>query len=95
GTRPAGHVHPGAVAAAKRHGLPLRATRPRRLADVAGDDDLVVTVCDHAHEELGDVGGLHWSIPDPVRVGTPDAFDATVTSLAGRVAGLAPRLAAA
>ena len=94
GTHPAERVDPGAVAAARRHRLALHATRPRRLADIAAEGDYVVTVCDHAHEELGDLGDLHWSIPDPVRAGTADAFDATVTALAGRVGGLAPRLAA-
>ena len=94
GTHPADRVDPGAVAAARRHRLPLRASRPRRLADIAADGDFVVTVCDHAHEELGDLGGLHWSIPDPVRVGTDDAFDTTVTALADRVDDLAPRLSA-
>ncbi|SDU73230.1 arsenate reductase/protein-tyrosine-phosphatase family protein [Jiangella alkaliphila] len=94
GTHPAGRVDPGAAAAARRHRFALRATRPRRLADIAAADDFVITVCDHAHEELGDLGGLHWSIPDPVRVGTDDAFDATVSTLAHRVDGLAARLAA-
>ncbi|MBB5788960.1 helix-turn-helix domain-containing protein [Jiangella mangrovi] len=92
GTHPADHVHPGAVAAARRHRLPLRAARPRGLADVAADGDYVITVCDHAHEELGDLGGLHWSIPDPVRSGTDAAFDAAIGALAGRVDTLVPRL---
>jgi protein-tyrosine-phosphatase len=92
GTHPADHVDPGAVAAARRHEIPMRPARPRSLADIAADGDFVITVCDHAHEELGDLGGLHWSIPDPVRAGTDDAFDATVTALADRVGGLAPRL---
>lgn len=94
GTHPADRVDPGAVAAARRHHLPLRATRPRRLADIAADDDFVITVCDHAHEELGDLGDLHWSIPDPVRASTDAAFDAAVTALTDRVHALAPRLAA-
>lgn len=94
GTHPAGQVDPGAVAAARRHHLPLRATRPRRLADIAADDDFVITVCDQAHEELGDRGDLHWSVPDPVRAGTDDDFDATLTALTDRVHALAPRLAA-
>ncbi|MBB5788802.1 protein-tyrosine-phosphatase [Jiangella mangrovi] len=93
GTHPADRVDSGALAAARRHDLRMRPARPRRLADIAADDDFVITVCDHAHEELGDLGGLHWSIPDPVRAGTDEAFDATVTALADRVGGLAPRLA--
>lgn len=94
GTHPADRVDPGAVAAARRHRVPLRTAKPQRLADIAADGDYVITVCDHAHEELGDLGGLHWSIPDPVRAGTDDAFDAAVTALTDRVGGLAPRLAA-
>ena len=53
-----------------------------------------ITVCDHAHEELGHVHGLHWSVPDPVRVGTDDAFDAAFDDLARRVSDLAPRITA-
>ena len=99
GTHPAARVDPGAVAAARRHLLPLRARRPRLFADVAAAGDLVVTVCDRAHEELthlGDPGtgrGVHWSVPDPVRVGTDAAFDAAFDDLTARVADLAPRLA--
>ena len=54
----------------------------------------MVTVCDSAHEELGAIGHLHWSIPDPVRIGTDDAFDTAYDELERRIAELAPRLAA-
>jgi hypothetical protein len=48
---------------------------------------LTVTVCDRAHEELHpDLGWLHWSVPDPVPVGTAKAFDATVAELRRRIA---------
>ena len=55
--------------------------------------DFVVAVCDNAHEELDPrpVVRLHWSVPDPVRVGTAAAFDAAYDDLATRVAHLAPR----
>lgn len=89
GTRPASHVHPAAEAAAARHGLRMRAHQPRHLFEVASSDDLIVAVCDQAHEELGDGRRLHWSIPDPVRVGTDDAFDETVERLHARVVQLA------
>lgn len=56
--------------------------------------DFVVTVCDNAHEELGVNAHLHWSIPDPVRVGTDDAFDTAYDELERRITELAPRLAA-
>lgn len=85
GTRPAARIHPGAVAVARRRGLPLRSRRPRAVDDLLAGDDLVVTVCDRAHEELTDRPGLHWSVPDPVREGTDAAFDAAFDDLAARV----------
>jgi protein-tyrosine-phosphatase len=95
GTHPADRVASGAVAAAHRHALSLYASRPRQLSDVLADDDFVVTVCDRAHEELGELGGLHWSIPDPVRLGTEAAFDGAFDDIARRIHELAPRLTAA
>jgi len=90
GTRPADRIHPGALSAARRHALPLPRARPRHVAQVLAPDDLVVTVCDTAHEELGSRGRLHWSVPDPVRVGSDAAFDRAYAQLAERVGGLAP-----
>ena len=99
GTHPAARVDPGAVATAQRHGLPMRVLRPRPLHDVLGVDDLIVTVCDNAHEELahdeplpGGGPGLHWSVTDPVPVGTDDAFEHTFTQLTRRVGSLADRV---
>jgi protein-tyrosine-phosphatase/DNA-binding HxlR family transcriptional regulator len=94
GTHPAAAIEPGAIAAAGRHRLPLPRLRPRHISDVRHDDDLVVTVCDLAHEELGRAAALHWSIPDPVPVGDPASFDAVLAQLSDRVGRLAPRLAA-
>jgi len=86
GTLPADRVHPGAVAAAARAGLDLGEARPRLLADVETIPALVITVCDRAHEELGPHDGwLHWSIPDPVPVATPAAFDAAREEIASRI----------
>jgi protein-tyrosine-phosphatase/DNA-binding transcriptional ArsR family regulator len=85
GTHPADRVHPGAVAAARRAGVDLAGAEPRHLDDRAATD-LVVTVCDRAHEELGDrEGWLHWSIPDPVPDGGRAAFDAAVAELRHRI----------
>lgn len=95
GTHPAERIEPGAIAVARRHDLPLRITRPRHLSDVLNEDDFVVTVCDNAHEELGELGGVHWSVADPVRTATNAAFDAAFDDLAQRVGDLAPRLTAA
>jgi len=89
GTHPADRVHPGAVAAARRAGLDLTNAAPRELGTVRRRPDLVVTVCDQAHEELDvENGWLHWSVPDPVPVGTRAAFDATVDELCNRINAL-------
>lgn len=89
GTAPAPAVHPGAVAAARRHRVPLRPTTPQHAADVLRPDDLVITVCDRAHEELT-VPATHWSVADPARTGDEAAFDHALTDLAGRISRLAP-----
>ncbi|BDZ50506.1 putative regulatory protein, ArsR family (plasmid) [Frondihabitans sucicola] len=95
GTHPAERVEPGAIRAAKRHHLNLQEATPQMLSDVLAPDDFVVTVCDNAHEELSVPSGLHWSIPDPVRLGTDAAFEAAFTDLEHRIQELAPRLAPA
>jgi protein-tyrosine-phosphatase len=94
GTHPATHIEPGALAAARRHRLPLRRLRPRHISDVRHDGDLVITVCDLAHEELGPQAAVHWSVPDPVPAGDPESFDQALAELSHRVERLAPRLAA-
>ncbi|SCG74640.1 arsenate reductase/protein-tyrosine-phosphatase family protein [Micromonospora coxensis] len=92
GTRPASRVHPRAVAVAHRHRLDLDPTGTAHVDDVVRDDDLVIAVCDNAHEELtGPVRPrLHWSVPDPVRADTDAAFEAAYADLADRVDRLAP-----
>jgi protein-tyrosine-phosphatase/DNA-binding transcriptional ArsR family regulator len=94
GTHPAAMIDPGAIAAAQRHHLPLPRLRPRHITDVRQQGDLVITVCDLAHEELAEAAAVHWSIPDPVPAGDPGSFDAALAQLADRVGRLAPRLAA-
>lgn len=101
GTHPADRMSPGAVAEVRRHGLPLRQVRPPPLADVLNPDDYVVTVIDHAHEELragaqaaDQIGGRHWSVPDPFPAGTVDAFESAFAALTRRVSDLTPRLTA-
>jgi ArsR family transcriptional regulator, arsenate/arsenite/antimonite-responsive transcriptional repressor / arsenate reductase (thioredoxin) len=94
GTHPATRIEPGAIAAARRHRLPMRRLRPRHISDVRQDGDLVITVCDLAHEELGRQAAVHWSVPDPVPSGDPASFDAALAELSHRVERLAPHLAA-
>jgi len=89
GTHPADRIHPGAVAAAARAGLDLGDGRPRQLDDVP-DAQLVITVCDRAHEELRPgARWWHWSLPDPVEAGTDEAFDAVVAALDDRIRAVA------
>lgn len=92
GTRPAQCVHPLAVALARRRGLALARARTAHVDDVLRPDDLVVAVCDNAHEELtGRFGDrLHWSVPDPVPDGTDQAFEFAFTDLTARIGRLLP-----
>ncbi|MCW2760129.1 MAG: transcriptional regulator, MarR family [Marmoricola sp.] len=101
GTHPAPAIAPGAAAVAKRHGLTLARTIPRLLPDLT-EADYLVTVCDNAFEDLTNDDALtrprhrlHWSVPDPVRVGGKRAFEDAYADLEGRVVTLARHLAPA
>ena len=91
GTKPAPQVHRGAVAAARRLNLSMRAVKPRYLGDVLAADDLVIAVCDNAHEELpAELPRIHWSISDPTRTATASAFDDAVGELTTRIDRFVP-----
>jgi len=91
GTKPAEVVHPRAIAAAKRHGLNLGRPRTAHVGDVVRTDDLVIAVCDNAHEHLsGSAERLHWSVPDPAPANTDDAFEAAFVDIATRIDRIAP-----
>ncbi|MET8151300.1 helix-turn-helix domain-containing protein [Actinoplanes sp. NPDC049668] len=94
GTQPASRVNPRAVRIARRHGLRLDPTGTAHVADVVHDGDLVIAVCDNAHEGMTGPARprLHWSVPDPARVDTDDAFECAYADLAGRIDRLAPAL---
>jgi len=94
GTRPAESIADGARAVASRQNLALVSDTPCQFVDTVGVRDLVVAVCDNAYEELGEAVAVHWSVPDPVRVGTPSAFDDAFAEISRRVAALAPHLLA-
>jgi arsenate reductase len=94
GSRPAAHVHPGAVAVLARHGIAWNDRRPKGLDAVAGGGyDLVITVCDAAAEACPVVPGaparVHWGLPDPAADREAEsvlrAFDATYQALAARI----------
>ncbi|MFQ6171404.1 ArsR family transcriptional regulator [Oryzobacter sp. R7] len=87
GTHPGERIHPGALAAAQRHDLEVPDVAPRVLDEEAGD--VIVTVCDRAHEELDGRDWAHWSVPDPVVVDTRRAFDEAYEELTARTTRLA------
>jgi ArsR family transcriptional regulator, arsenate/arsenite/antimonite-responsive transcriptional repressor / arsenate reductase (thioredoxin) len=95
GTHPADSIALGAVDVARRHGLDLADLPPRKLAQVAEEGDFMVTVCDNAHEELAGAGDAHWSVPDPLRLNTEEAFEGAFADISHRVNELAPRVLAA
>jgi ArsR family transcriptional regulator, arsenate/arsenite/antimonite-responsive transcriptional repressor / arsenate reductase (thioredoxin) len=96
GTDPAARVHPDALAAARRRNLPMRPRRPQYLSAVLRPTDLVIAVCDNAHEDLpAELRRLHWSIPDPVRSSRHEAFDETLDDLTDRIDRFAPTLQSA
>jgi hypothetical protein len=66
--------------------LQLLADRPRTTGEVLRSDDVLITVCDSADREV-DRTHWHWSIPDPVRVGTSAAFERTLADLTTRIDG--------
>ncbi|WP_455836978.1 arsenate reductase/protein-tyrosine-phosphatase family protein [Pseudarthrobacter siccitolerans] len=94
GTHPADRIAQGAVDVARRHGVDLPQVPPRKLEGITGGD-FVVTVCDTAHEELANPGAIHWSVPDPLRINTEEAFEYAFNDISHRINDLAPRLHAA
>jgi protein-tyrosine-phosphatase len=90
GSEPCERVHPLAVAEAARHGIDLSTAAPRGYDGVEHAPDLVVSVCDRAHEAGPPFGApmLHWSVPDPID-GGPEEFAAAFAELAARIEVLA------
>ena len=78
GTKPAGYVHPKALAVLAEIGIQHQGHS--KLADEFRgiDFDLVVTVCDSAAEEcpfwLGKGKRVHHSFPDPTKTDNMDDF---------------------
>ena len=91
GTHPAGAMIPGA-STLPTPPAPAAPRRPRHLSDVLGDGDLVVTVCDLAHEELGRRAGCTGRSLTRSEAGRPSAFDAAFAQLAEHVDHLVARL---
>jgi ArsR family transcriptional regulator, arsenate/arsenite/antimonite-responsive transcriptional repressor / arsenate reductase (thioredoxin) len=92
-----GSLHPLAVAAMAEHGIDIAGHRPTPVTDLAAEDfTRVITLCDRARENCGDLPAVHWSIPNPAQAHPPDldAFRATARELRTRIRYLLPTLAA-
>jgi protein-tyrosine-phosphatase/DNA-binding transcriptional ArsR family regulator len=87
GTDPAPRVHPDAIRVAAEYGVDLSVAVPKGYEDVSRPPDLVITVCDRAHEAPKPFTApeVHWSIPDPVRAGGLGAFRSAFSAIAGRI----------
>jgi ArsR family transcriptional regulator, arsenate/arsenite/antimonite-responsive transcriptional repressor / arsenate reductase (thioredoxin) len=90
GTHPGRRVHRRAVKISRHHGLDLTGAVPTGIENLVPEQDLVVAVCDNAHEELDPaLPRLHWSVPDPVRIDTDAAFETAYAAISGRIDQLA------
>jgi ArsR family transcriptional regulator, arsenate/arsenite/antimonite-responsive transcriptional repressor / arsenate reductase (thioredoxin) len=91
GSQPSERVHPRAVQAAAEAGLDLAGLEPKGYDAIAVAPDLVVSVCDRAHEASVpfDAEAIHWSIPDPVAAGSIGAFRSAFADLSTRIDRLA------
>lgn len=77
GTLPSG-LSPHAVAAMRERGIDITRQYSKRIDDVPGPFDLVVTLCDHAAQlcpvSVREYPMEHWSTPDPTFVpGGPES----------------------
>jgi arsenate reductase (thioredoxin) len=92
GTKPAGYVHPKALAALAEIGI--QHTGRSKLADEfkGVDFDLVVTVCDSAAEEcpiwLGKGKKIHHSFPDAAKTDELDDFRVVRDQIAAEIPAL-------
>lgn len=81
GSKPAGYVHPQAVAVMAEIGIDISSHTSKHLEQfLAAGIDIVITVCDSAQEACpvfpGGVQRHHWGFPDPpkdIRPGETEA----------------------
>lgn len=102
GSRPAGRVHPDALAQLHRAGIATDGLYSKSWDSFATDGatplDLVISVCDSAAQEpcpvfFGDFVRAHWGLPDPShtpgdRRAVTQAFAATHALITARVRSL-------
>jgi protein-tyrosine-phosphatase len=94
GITPSDELQPGALEVATRRGIDLTNAYPKPLPELT-DDDLVISVCDRAHDvlvERVDIRELHWSVPDPAEANAATTFDEAADALTDRIATFGPRI---
>jgi ArsR family transcriptional regulator, arsenate/arsenite/antimonite-responsive transcriptional repressor / arsenate reductase (thioredoxin) len=94
GSNPATRVDARAVAAAAHAGIAISAATPKGYEAVDSLPTLVVSVCDRARESgvPFEAPTLHWSVPDPIADGRPEAFSDALAEISERVDRLATAL---
>lgn len=87
GTEPADSVHPMAVRVAAEFGLDLSDMVPSGYDSLPAEPDLIISVCDRARESGIPQAGMrhHWSIADPVPVGSVAAFRSAFEQIRARM----------
>ena len=97
GSHPAPRVNSYAVEVLAANGIPWSDRSPRSIGSIAGERfDLVITVCDNAHDACPFFPGadvqIHWGLPDPAEEQEPklarEAFEATYRALETRITAL-------
>jgi ArsR family transcriptional regulator, arsenate/arsenite/antimonite-responsive transcriptional repressor / arsenate reductase (thioredoxin) len=92
-------VHPVALRVLKELGIPAEGLRSKGIEEMRGRFEFVVTLCDLAREYCPPFAGgpelVHWSLPDPVRLGASrrdllPAFRRTAAELRLRITFLLP-----
>lgn len=91
GSEPADRVHPTAVRVAGEFGVDISEATPSGYDGLQGPD-LIISVCDRAKEAGVPPARqtVHWSVPDPVRVGTVGAFRSAFGDIARRMDHIVP-----
>jgi ArsR family transcriptional regulator, arsenate/arsenite/antimonite-responsive transcriptional repressor / arsenate reductase (thioredoxin) len=86
GSNPASRVHPTAVRVAEELGVDISRGTPAGY-ETLPEVDLIVSVCDRANESGAPLADhrMHWSVPDPVAVGSVKAFRSAFEDIARRV----------
>ncbi len=87
GSQPAARVNGTAVRVAAETGIDLSGAVPQGYESIDSTPDLVISVCDRAREAHPPSAPvtIHWSIPDPVAVGTIAAFRLAFAELDRRI----------